>query len=197
MTRKNKILIAIIIILGIIILALTVVAPILQNKANPENTNSSVNNSNSNFAGFNASANIAVPGSTPAIVTKEPSTQSVLEALAKTFAEKFGSFSNQANYENLIDAKFYMTEDMKQWTDKYISDNAKKKIDEFYGVSTRALKAEIITMNNEETQAQVVVTVQREEQAGDSLNKNITYPKLVLDFMKIDNAWKVNSANWK
>ena len=90
-----------------------------------------------------------------------------------------------------------MTQDMKQWTDAYIAENKKKKINEFYGVTARALKAEIISLNQEETRAKIVVTVQREEEAGESLLKNITYQKLVLDFMKIDKAWKVNSANWK
>ena len=176
---------------------MTVAAPLLRRPVNGVNINSPENNGNANYPGLNTSANIAITVPTPAMVTKEASTQSVLEALAKTFAEKFGSFSNQANYENLISAKFYMTEDMKQWTDAYIAENKKKEITEFYGVTARALKAEIISLNQEETQAQIAVTVQREEEGGESLLKNITYQRLVLDFMRIDKEWKVNSASWK
>mgnify|MGYP001572774447 CR=1 FL=1 len=51
-------------------------------------------------------------------------------------------------------------------------------------MTARALKAEIISLNQEETRAKIVVTVQREEEAGESLLKNITYQKLVLDFIR-------------
>lgn len=199
MSRKNKIFIIIIIILILIIVVLAVIAPLLEKNANGDNSNLDAGGQgNINSGNLNLSANIALPSPTPNIVASTPKTQSILEAIARTFAEKFGSFSSQGNYENLGDLEFYMTEDMKDWAKKYIANDKKKKGAEFYGVTTRALKAEIIALNDEETQAQAVVTTQREEtHQSEAGRKNIIYQKLVLDFLKIDQDWKVNSAEWK
>lgn len=198
MARRNKILIIIIIILVLIIVAIAVIAPFFQNTANTSPANSVINAENVNYGGLNVSTNIALPAQTANVMTKIPSSQSVLEAIARTFTEKFGSFSTQGNNENLYDAEYYMTADMKEWAEKYIKESQNKKNAEFHGITTRALKAEIISLNDEETQAQIVVTAQREETRGSaSGRKNIIYQKLVLDFLKVDKDWKVNAANWK
>lgn len=198
MSRRNKILIIIIIILVLIIVAITVIAPLLQRNVNISNTIDTNANGNINYGGLNISTNIAFPAPTANVITKIPSSQSVLEAIARTFAEKFGSFSTQGNNENIRDTEYYMTADMKEWAEKYIKESQNKKNAEFYGVTTRALKAEIVALNDEETQAQIVVTAQREETRGSaSGRKNIMYQKLVLDFLKVDENWKVNAAEWK
>lgn len=200
MYRRTKIIIIIIVILVVLALVLLVLAPLMfpkKEKGNINTVNGEPLNVNTGTNGFLPNANVTV-NPTPKILTKEPKAQSVLEALARTFAEKFGSFSTHGNYENLKDLKHLMTEDMKQWADNYIQENSKKSNTEFYGVTARAIKVELIAMNDEETSAQAVVTVQKEETGGSlSARKNISYVKLVLDFIKIDGEWKVNAASWK
>lgn len=198
MTRKNKLLIILVIIAAILLIILAVMAPRVKSPGDTNGVNAPVNSENTNFGNINLSANIAISNSAPAIVTEKPSTQSSLEAIARTFAEKFGSFSTMGNFENIYDLEFFMTADMKEWAKKYLKDNAVKPGAEFYGVTTRALKTEIVAMDDDETQAQIVVTTQREETRGSIAGrKNITYQKLVIDFLKIENEWKVNAANWK
>ncbi|KKQ55569.1 MAG: hypothetical protein US74_C0027G0007 [Parcubacteria group bacterium GW2011_GWA2_38_13] len=198
MERKNKILITLVIIAAILFVAIAVIAPRVKTPGNANAVNSPANSENANFSNINLSANIAIPNSTPVIVTEKPSTQSTLEAIARTFAEKFGSFSTMGNFENIYDVEFFMTADMKEWAKKYIVDNAVEPGAEFYGVTTRALKTEIVVMDDDETQAQIVVTTQREETRGSITGRsNIIYQKIAIDFLKIENEWKVNAANWR
>ena len=198
MERKNKILITLVIIAAILFVAIAVIAPRVKTPGNANAVNSPANSENANFSNINLSANIAIPNSTPVIVTEKPSTQSTLEAIARTFAEKFGSFSTMGNFENIYDVEFFMTADMKEWAKKYIIDNAVEPGAEFYGVTTRALKTEIVVMDDDETQAQIVVTTQREETRGSITGRsNIIYQKIAIDFLKIENEWKVNAANWR
>ena len=206
MERKNKILITLVIIAAILFVAIAVIAPRVKTPGNANAVNSPANSENANFSNINLSANIAIPNSTPVIVTEKPSTQSTLEAIARTFAEKFGSFSTMGNFENIYDVEFFMTADMKEGLllgkferpKKYIVDNAVEPGAEFYGVTTRALKTEIVVMDDDETQAQIVVTTQREETRGSITGRsNIIYQKIAIDFLKIENEWKVNAANWR
>ena len=198
MERKNKILITLVIIAAILFVAIAVIAPRVKTPGNANAVNSPANSENANFSYINLSANVAIPNSTPVIVTEKPSTQSTLEAIARTFAEKFGSFSTMGNFENIYDVEFFMTADMKEWAKKYIVDNAVEPGAEFYGVTTRALKTEIVVMDDDETQAQIVVTTQREETRGSITGRsNIIYQKIAIDFLKIENEWKVNAANWR
>ena len=201
MSRRVKISI-IVIIIALVILAAVVFAPTFFKK--PPVTNENMEKDpflNTNFPS-NTEVRVSpdIEDDTQGeIITKEPSSQSVLIAIAKTFAEKFGSFSNQANFENLRNTKYYMTQRMKMWTDDYIEKNKNiQNTDEFYGVTTRAIKVDIITLSDDESQAQVLVSTQQEEYANDvSSRGKLLYKRLMLDFKKENDQWKVDAAVWQ
>lgn len=199
MTRRTKIVI-IVFIIAIFFMALVALAPLLkkQESQNLNNENPLANtNAPRQGGGFPDNTNVDID-TRVTILTKEPASQSVLVAIAMTFAEKFGSFSSQGNFENISDAKFYMTERMKLWSDEYVKKNKNASDSPFYGITTRALKAEILTLSDDESQAQLLVTTQQEEFTGSiSSRGKIMYKRLLLDFVKVESEWKVDAVEWK
>ena len=179
-------------------IAIAVLAPLIGRKEEAINTNTAtLGNTNSRFpAGVSVNTSQEIEDR-PVITTREASTQSTLFAIATTFAEKYGSYSNEANYENLEDIKVFMTPSLQAWVDENAREEQSRG-DTYFGVTTRALRSEIISLNNEETQAQVLVTVQQEESRGSvGSSGRILYKGLLLDFVLLDDAWKVNAVSWQ
>ncbi|MBI4779644.1 hypothetical protein HY797_04325, partial [Candidatus Falkowbacteria bacterium] len=67
-----------------------------------------------------------------------------LVRMASSFAERFGSFSNQSDYGNIRDLQIFMTDTMKVWAENYIADARAKKTQTaiYYGIVTKAISGE-------------------------------------------------------
>ena len=129
-------------------------------------------------------------------VVGEPQIEATLKAVAITFAERFGSYSNQSNFQNFEDLQTLMTVRMKAWTDSLIlqqtSDNAV-----FYGITTQALSAKIINLEESLGRAEVAVSTQRQESKGSTVNPRVFYQEILLKLVKTTEGWKVDEANWQ
>ena len=125
--------------------------------------------------------------------------QTDLAKRAKYFAERFGSYSNQSNYENFSDLEIFMTEDFASWSVSYVKqlrENA-PSFETYYGISTRALTTEVISYDEKNSQAEVDVLTERSESSSlggdlESYRQNIS-----LKFVKVDNDWLVDAAYWE
>ncbi|TSC76125.1 MAG: Uncharacterized protein G01um101431_987 [Parcubacteria group bacterium Gr01-1014_31] len=127
-------------------------------------------------------------------VTKEPKTQATLEALAKTFAERYGSFSTDGGSTNLQQLQPLMTEQFAA-----TARAAQQQLllgDGFYGVTTKVLSAEIVALNGEETEAQIVVQTQRSE-TRTGAGRQQFYQKLTVTLLKNTAGWRVDGASWQ
>lgn len=199
MERRTKIIIAVAVVFAVLLIAMVALAPFIKKFGVGVNTNNTniFTNTNTTKSEFAENKNIQAD-TREEVLTKDPSSQSVLIAIAKTFAEKFGSFSSQGNFENLQDAKYFMTPRMIDWTNQYIEKNKKIQNTVFYGVTTKSLKEEIITLSDDEESAQVLVSTQQEEFGSEVASRGkIIYKRLMLDFKKVNNSWKVDSAQWQ
>ena len=192
MSRRNQIIIIAIAVL-VLIAVFLVFWLISEENVPPINSNQNSAPTNQRISSLNA-ANLNI-NIAPPQVTKQPNTQSVLTALAQVFAEKYGSFSSEGNFENLKDLKFIATARLAASFDSYMPSNPLPQND-FYGVTTKAINTEIITMNSEETEAQVMVGTQRSETKGAG-NPRVYYQNIILKVLKIDNYWKVDQADWQ
>jgi len=115
---------------------------------------------------------------------------------SSAFAERFGSYSNHSNYENLVDLKYFMTVKMQKEVDiKISSRDFTKENNIYYGITTRALSAEIISVND--STADIKVKTQREEFWGADVNSKVSYRDILISFIKENKVWKVNSAIWQ
>jgi len=141
---------------------------------------------------------------TPAVVkkvlpppTSDAISQRNLEALARSFAELFGSYSNQTNFVNITDSELYMTNSFKAWADKYIATNRKAPYSGYYqGIITKAITDKILNFDGTKGQSTVVVTTQRNPQP-ESSSTPLFYQDITITFIKQASNWLVDNAVWK
>jgi hypothetical protein len=141
---------------------------------------------------------------TPAVVkkvlpppTSDAKAQRNLEALARSFAELFGSYSNQTNYINVVNSKLYMTDSFKAWADKYIATNEQAAYSGSYqGMVTKAITDKILNFDGTKGQSTVVVTTQRDPQP-ESSSSPLYYQDITITFIKQANNWLIDNAVWK
>lgn len=124
--------------------------------------------------------------------------QGDISRIAAAFAERYGSFSSSSDFANLLDLKTFMTQDLAGWADGYIEDTmAAGESAVSFGVTTRALITTVDSLDTEAGTAEVTVKTQRSERSGGSVDSRIYYQDLVFDFLKIGDAWKVDSVTWQ
>jgi len=129
--------------------------------------------------------------------TPQEKTASSLKAVAVTFAERFGSFSNQSEYLNLIELTPLMTGKMSGWiNDSYIPKLKKDFAPTgfYYEITTSAPVTVVLAQN--ETTAKVKISTQRQEQKANQAKQEFLQD-LVLDLIKTDNNWLVDAAYWQ
>ena len=151
------------------------------------NTNSSETNTNSTTS--NVNTNFTPTGSTGA--------ETFLKPIARNFTERYGSYSNHGDYENITKLEVYMSTTMKKWAEKYVAEEKANSNpdDEYYGITTKALSVTVDSMDEENGTAQFAVSTQRNE-AKASEEANIIYQDMKIEFVMESNDWKVNNATW-
>lgn len=196
MSRAKLGLITVIIILVVVIIAAIIIF-LLGRQTNlntPTNqvantTQQNTNISNINSVNLNQNIN-ALPPETVA--------QAQLATIAQNFAERFGSYSNQNNFDNILNLQDLMTEKMKKWSEEYVATEKAKITDTsvYYGVTTKALSYQKINFEMDKS-AGFIVTTQRVEATGTTTNITKTYYQdITILLIKENNAWKVDEAKW-
>lgn len=144
----------------------------------------------------NPSGTLAVDPSTLKQATDAQQQVVNLETLARSFAERYGSHSNQSDFENLEDLFPFMTERMSRDSQKYVADQrAKKEVAIAYsGTTTKALSAAFV--ERADNSAVMNVATQRREIGSNSATPRIYYQDLTLTFVKVGEQWKVDKAEW-
>lgn len=117
-----------------------------------------------------------------------------LQSLAKTFTERYGSFSTEADFANLADVILLMTPGFAEETQLYI-DTATMG-ESFYGVTTRVISLSVDQLDEEAGVAVITLSTQRQEAVDSPQNVSVKYQDIVLEFEKISGSWKVSSAIW-
>ncbi|MCU0679787.1 MAG: hypothetical protein MUF50_00570 [Planctomycetes bacterium] len=116
-----------------------------------------------------------------------------LKKMAFSFAERFGSFSNQGEFGNLTDLQMFMTDKMKKWASSVVSKG--NVTGDYYGIITKAIASEVISFDK--GKAEIKVTTQRREDSA-SIDKAKTFQQnIIITFVKEGNDWKVDSALWQ
>lgn len=113
-------------------------------------------------------------------------------SLSKTFVERYGSYSNEADFANLVDVMPLMTEEFQSKTQVFIEKSSAPE--EYYGVSTKVIIVEV--SGQDEDSATVLVNTQREEAIGGPQNTSVKYQEIELEYVKDSGVWKVDSATW-
>jgi len=129
--------------------------------------------------------------------TKEEQMASWVKAVAVTFAERFGTFSNQADYISIEELRPLMTASLAKWVDETYVPKLKKEHDPsgyYYQIRTTAPVANILEQSD--TAIKVRVSTQRAETIQDQAETQFIQD-LILDLKKFDNNWLVDGAYWQ
>ena len=188
MSRRNKILIVVVIILIVAVLLLLLSLRFLKK---PGEITTSMGTPI-----LPKVQNLTPREAAAPVVTTVDATRQTLEALARTFAERFGSFSNQSNYVNLSDLNSMETASVQKWTATYVN---KLRTDNppsgpYYGMTTRAINVTVKILDADNAEA--TVGTQREEIKQAALPV-ITYQDLRLIFKKVNQRWLVDFVKWQ
>lgn len=139
-----------------------------------------------------------VPKSKPLneVEIKEMKVETQILAVARTFAERYGSFSNQGGFNNLLDLEPIVTTSL--WNDLQAFHGAQQNEigKEYYGVSTRTLNTKLGKFDSD-SYAEVSVQTQRDEARGTTANPRVYYQELKLQLVKLNNNWLVDTAKWQ
>lgn len=147
--------------------------------------NANINNNNAKVPGTLGEAEVSVLD---------------IESAAVFVAERLGSYSTDtANFKNLKDAQFLMTEKMRGEVDNMINNYTKfLSNNNYYGVTTKALSVELLNQSDlNNGVAKVIVSTQKVETIGkDNPSIKTKYQKMEMILIK-DGKWLVDSAIWK
>ncbi|MBI4253416.1 hypothetical protein HY623_04585 [Candidatus Uhrbacteria bacterium] len=204
MTLRVKIvLIAILSVVGLMILfsAIAVVRYVRAKKEQPLVTQvEEQGNQGSNSSGQASPSSSVGKGAVQAPLSSPPPAEPGEEivSLALPFVERFGSYSNQGNFENLSDLLPFMGSSMRNWAQKQIAEQVNKPFQELYrGVTTKALSYTMKDYKPEQGRAEILVATQRKELIGSTVNARIYNQDVVVKLVKDDGAWVVDSAYWQ
>lgn len=191
-TKQRK---TLVIIIAVMLLTLAVVAWLIWQQFAPEEptfTNRNVNEeTNVNVVVVKANINTETPP-----INEETVEKLEMRRIANLFTERFGSYSSEANFQNILDLKDYMTGKMWTWADNYVK---KQRIIQagdktYFGITTKVLST---TINNQtESKAELLIITQRKETKEDGTIKTYTQD-IILQMRKIENDWKVDEATWQ
>lgn len=132
----------------------------------------------------------------PVPVTPKKITQVDVEKMAISFAERFGTYSNQANFSNMLDLKLFMSRAMQVWADEYVSKQTKSN-NIYYGITTKGVTAKTIDFSDEDGKASILVQTRRREATITTGNMSKIFNQdITINLIKEDGAWKTDSAYW-
>lgn len=163
------------------------------------NTNQKTNSATANSNSTSANNNVNSGNINTAIPTGSTNLEDSLKTTASNFAELFGSYSNQSNFENISRTLFYMSEKMQAWANQYVAEQQalQSENDPYYGISTKTLSTTTVALNEETGKAEFTVTTQRNETGASVNTANVFYQDLSIKFIKENGSWKVDEARWQ
>lgn len=120
------------------------------------------------------------------------------KSTAILFVERFGSFSNQGDFQNVEDLMPLMTSVMQSWAGSYIDQGraAEDADGAYYGVTTKALTAAFVSFDLDAGLAELNIDTQRQE-TGDQVDPRTYYQTMNVSLLKSNNQWLIQSAAWQ
>jgi len=191
--RTKKILTTALIVIVGIGLALLIWWQFFRQEPVANNVTVTIPTDNTNVVVVNAIVNTAPANQNTNVEVNE---ELELIRLANLFTERFGSYSSESEFQNIVELKSYMTKTMQVWADNYIKQlKAQPKTGGYSSVVTKAVSTEVI--NSTSVKAEVKVTTQRQEEEANINGSQTYYQDISLEFNKSDDDWLVNKATWQ
>ncbi len=195
MSRKQKILI---VVIGVLVILGLFYWLFLRESFTPQSPTTKTN------VNVVALPPVTLPNSTTVSATvpeasAEEKLRSSISRLAAAFAERYGSYSNQGNFDNLSDLESLMTEKMWAETENFIEQSKASAGDSsvYFGITTKAISVNIASIDEGAGTAKITIGTQRRESSGSMADSStIKYEDLELFFLKVNDEWRVDTAKW-
>lgn len=136
----------------------------------------------------------SLPEPSPERIKNDKDYPLVLEALTSSYAERFASYSSDANFKNLQDLKILSTAKMQSFIDNFIA-TSNIGGDGYEAQEAKALNNQLIYLKD--NQAVVVVSLQLIKSLGEQATPVTSYSKVELTVIKVGDEWKVDEVDWK
>jgi hypothetical protein len=176
----------------VLVIAGAVIFLLMQKKEEPL-TNTTVTNKNVNVVVVNTVQTNENQNTNTAAVDATVAAR----RLANLFVERFGSYSSEAQFQNIVDLKKFMTKKMQAWADTYISDQKKQA-----GTNTsfQSITAKVITTSVTNQSASGItfrITTVRTTDNGAVNGKNTYNQDILIRAVPSGTDWKIDSAYWQ
>lgn len=131
--------------------------------------------------------------------TEEQSVEQTAQAsalrIARIFAERYGTYSNRNNFENITSLAPFMTQGFYQQSQEFIAEQESADPSaERYGITTNVASIEMSNFTPEET-AVVRVVARRIETVG-SADPRIFEQEAEVVLRFVENTWRVQNFEW-
>lgn len=114
------------------------------------------------------------------------------DVIATSFVERFGSYSTDNDFQNVLDAKALATAAMDLRLDQLMDVSAANT--NFYGVSTYVITQEVIAEDDDGTT--FIMTTQREEAFDTPANTSTRYQDITVRVIRENGEWLVDDYIW-
>ncbi|MBI4280619.1 hypothetical protein HY628_00300 [Candidatus Uhrbacteria bacterium] len=136
------------------------------------------------------------PLPTPAVIEPPPPgpQEQNPTVIAADFTERYGSYSNEGNYQNLRDLFPQMTNKLRAETEAFIAGNPLPSVS-YQGTTTKVLRAELVAKTD--TEARARLETQRFESTATETPARTFYQSAKLRLVKDDRRWLVDEFSWE
>lgn len=169
-------------------------------KGSSTNSTTAANeNDNQVIVANQAATNSAVNDSVNISTTTASATEQELRRLASSFAERYGSYSNQTDYDNLESLLVFMTTSFATTTKTYVAAERAKHRDTsiYYGISTRATAVKTQSLEEPRGEAAFLVSTFRKETIGAAGNVTSFQEDALINFEREAGVWRVDRVIWQ
>ncbi len=124
--------------------------------------------------------------------SQEEKDSSKVKSKSRFFVSMLGTYSPDANFQNIIDLKPLMSGNMQEWADNFIEGN-RENGNNNETVSTQVLNAEVLELDN--GSALVLVFTRRHKTANGETK--LYNSEAQVELVKIGRQWLVDGVEWR
>lgn len=133
------------------------------------------------------------------VASPTESTEDEVRRLATAAVERYGTYSNQAGYENIKDLELFMSSAFltrsRQTIERTQAAGSDTSI--YYGITTKAAAAETVQFDRATGTATFRVQAQRREFVGSADNVRSFRQAATVAMVKEGGVWKVDGITWE
>lgn len=117
------------------------------------------------------------------------------QTIARSFVERFGSFSNESEYKNIQDVMSMATPRLQTDLKKLAEDAKKATNTAYYGISTTVISLK--ATNTTDTQVDLTISTRRSESIESPANTTTRSQDIKVTLVKDGENWLVDAYTWQ